>query len=100
MHEFEAYMFSEPAAFADAIRRPDLREDLIEIRQQFETPEHIDNSPVSAPSKRILDLFPGYEKALMGERAALKIGLPKIRQECPLFDDWLTQLENLQPLSA
>ncbi len=100
MHEFEALMFSEPATFADAIGRPELRDELVEIRRKFETPEHIDNSPVTAPSKRILALIPEYEKPLMGETATKAIGLPKIRQECPLFDDWLRQLENLQPLSA
>ncbi len=100
MHEFEALMFSDPATFADSIGRPALREDFAEIRQNFETPEHIDNSPFTAPSKRILALYPEYEKPLMGERAARAIGLPKIRQECSLFDAWLTKLENLPPPPA
>ncbi|MCY3947526.1 MAG: DUF4276 family protein [Anaerolineaceae bacterium] len=100
MHEFEALMFSDPATLADAIRRPALRKDFAEIRQKFETPEHIDNSPFTAPSKRILALYPEYEKPLMGETAAKAIGLPKIRQECPLFDDWLARLESLPPLPA
>ena len=47
MHEIEALMFSDPAIFADAIGRPALGEDFAAIRQKFETPEHIDNSPVS-----------------------------------------------------
>ena len=100
MHEFEALMFSDPAAFADSIGQPSLRKDFSAIRQQFETPEHIDNSPVTAPSKRILALYPAYEKPLMGETAAKAIGLPKIRQECPLFNDWLAKLESLPPLPA
>ena len=100
MHEFEALMFSDPAIFADAIGQPVLRNDFAEIRQKFETPEHIDNSPFTAPSRRILTLYPEYEKPLMGETASKAIGLPKIRQECPLFDAWLTKLENLPPLSA
>ncbi len=100
MHEFEALMFSDPATFADAIGRPDLRHDFAEIRQKFETPEHIDNSPVTAPSKRILTLYPEYEKPLMGETATKAIGLDKMRRECPLFNAWLTSLENLPPVSA
>lgn len=100
MHEFEAHMFSDPSTFADALGRPDLRNDFLEIRQNFETPEHIDNSPVTAPSKRIIALYPEYEKPLMGERAASAIGLPRIRRECPLFDAWLAKLENLPPLTA
>lgn len=100
MHEFEAFMFSDPAIFAHAIGRRDLQRDFEEIRLTFETPEHIDNSPVNAPSKRILALYPEYEKPLMGERAASAIGLPRIRQECPLFNAWLTSLEKLPPLPA
>lgn len=54
------------------------------------------------PSKRIIALYPGYErqKPLIGVLAALEIGLPKIRQECPLFDAWLSKLENLSAFPA
>lgn len=100
MHEFEALMFSDPITFADSIGQPALRDDFAAIRQKFATPEHIDNSPDTAPSKRILALYPRYEKPLMGESAANAIGLPKIRQECPLFNAWLTKLETLPPLPA
>ncbi len=100
MHEFEALMFSDPAIFADAIGRPDLRSDFAEIRQKFDSPEHIDDSPVTAPSKRILALYPEYEKPLMGETATKAIGLPRIRQECPLFNAWLAKLESLPPPPA
>lgn len=100
MYEFEALLFSDPDALAEAMRRKELSNQLATIRGDFETPEHIDNSPASAPSKRILELASGYEKPLMGELAAKEIGLPKIRQACPLFNAWLAKLENLQPLPA
>ena len=100
MHEFEALLFSDPYALAKAIGRPELRNQLATIRGDFETPEHIDDSAVSAPSKRILELAPGYEKPLMGEIAAKAVGLDRIRNECPLFDAWLTKLESLPPLPA
>ena len=69
MHEFEALMFSDPADFADALGQPDLRNDFVEIRQKFETPEHIDNSPFTAPSKRILALYPGIRKTFNGRNS-------------------------------
>ena len=100
MHEYEALLFSDPVVFADSIGQPSLRADFVAIRQQFETPEHIDNSPVTAPSKRIQALNPAYEKPLMGETAAKAIGLPQIRQQCPIFNDWLTTLEKLPPIPA
>ncbi len=103
MYEFEGLLFSDPSHFATGIEMPSLIDGFTEIRNQFPTPEHINDDSHTAPSKRLVALFPKqapYEKPTLGTLAALEIGLPKIRQECPLFDDWLTQLENLQPLSA
>lgn len=93
MHEFEALLFSDCAAFASGIDRPELSVDFQSIRNSFATPEHINDSPVTAPSKRVEALIPGYEKPLLGVLAALEIGLDTMRQECPHFSDWLGRLE-------
>ncbi len=95
MHEFEALLFSDPDRFAHAIGKANLAQGFREIRQEFECPEDIDDSPVTAPSKRIENLFPGYEKPLSGVIAALEIGLQTMRSECPHFDEWLKRLEML-----
>ncbi len=100
MHEFEGLLFSDPNRLAIELGREDRSECLSRIRNEFETPEHIDDSPLTAPSKRIQELVPRYRKVQMGERVAKALTLEKIRYECPLFDNWLTQLENLQPLPA
>lgn len=93
MHEFEAMLFSDCQAFGQALGRPDLIPDFQVVRDGFPNPEAIDDSPETAPSKRIRTLFPGYEKPLMGSLAALEIGLDRIRAECPHFRDWLERLE-------
>jgi hypothetical protein len=93
MHEFEALLFSDCAAFSRGIGRPDLETGFQDIRNQFSTPEEIDDSPVTAPSKRVEALVPGYEKPLLGALAILEIGLARIRGECPHFNAWLTRLE-------
>jgi Domain of unknown function (DUF4276) len=93
MHEYEGLLFSDCEAFAEAIARPQLGQRFREIRQQFATPEEIDDSPITAPSKRVEELVAGYEKPLLGTLAALKMGLDKIRVECPHFRAWLEQLE-------
>ena len=49
----------------------------------------------TAPSKRIVGLFPGYQKQLFGPLAAIEIGLSSIRMECPHFNRWLERLESL-----
>jgi hypothetical protein len=93
MHEFEGLLFSDCGAFSRGIHRPDLQPDFQAIRDEFHTPEEINDSPVTAPSNRVLDLIPNYEKPLLGTLAVLEIGLGTIRAECPHFNDWLTRLE-------
>ena len=93
MHEFEALLFSDCERFAQGIGRPKLAPKFQEIRNAFETPEEIDDSPTTAPSKRVQGLVPGYEKPLMGTLAVLEIGLEAIRAQCPHFRSWLKRLE-------
>lgn len=100
MHEFEGLLFSDPGQLAIAFRRQDLTQKLWAIRDEFPTPEHINDSSVTAPSKRIQSLIPRYRKVQEGERAARAITLDKIRQECPLFSAWLARLETLPSLPA
>lgn len=95
VHEFEGLLFSDCATFARGICRPDLEPSFSQIRQGFATPEEINDSSVTAPSKRVEDLVPGYNKPLFGTLAILEIGLGPIRAECPHFDGWLHQLESL-----
>ena len=95
MHEFEGLLFSDCAAFARGIGRPDLEPSFSQIREGFATPEDIDDSPDTAPSKRVEALVPGYDKPLWGTLAIMEIGLDPIRAECPHFDGWLHQLESL-----
>jgi hypothetical protein len=95
MHEFEGLLFSDCAAFCQGIGRPDLEPHFSQIRNEFETPEDINDSPVTAPSKRVEELVPGYEKPLFGTLAVLEIGLDRIREQCPHFNDWLSNLESL-----
>ena len=93
MHEFEALLFSDCARFADAIGRPQLAACFQQVRDAFPTPEEIDDSPKTAPSKRAQALVPEYRKPLMGTLAALEIGLCRMRRECRHFAGWLTRLE-------
>ncbi len=66
-----------------------------EIRDQFRTPEEINDSPATAPSKRVEALVEGYQKPLLGVLAVLEIGLSRIREVCPHFDGWLKHHESL-----
>lgn len=95
MHEFEAMMFSDCEAFGNAVGRSDLGYSFQAIRDEFDSPEEIDDSPDTAPSKRIEALLPAYQKLIMGVQAVQSIGLDAIRRECPHFRNWLERLESL-----
>lgn len=95
MHEFEGLLFSDCESFGNAIGRRDLIAHFQGIRDQFSNPEEINDSPITAPSKRIEALVEGYQKPLLGTLAALEIGIPKIREACPNFNVWLAHLETL-----
>ena len=99
MHEFEAMLFSDCEGFARAIDRADLAAALQAILDNFSSPEEIDDSPVTAPSKRIEGLVPGYQKPIMGTLTALEIGLDAIAARCQHFSDWLERLKS-SPASA
>lgn len=96
MHEFEAMLFSDCERFGEAIGYPKLAPRFQEIRDQFASPEEIDDSPDTAPSRRVVDLVPKYQKPLMGNLAVLEIGLDAIRTECPHFRAWIERLEGIQ----
>ena len=93
IHEFEALLFSVCQGFAEGIGQEPLAWDFQAIRDGCSGPEEIDDSPLTAPSKRITKLVPGYQKPLMGVLAASKIGVETMRSECPHFDEWLKRLE-------
>jgi hypothetical protein len=93
MHEFEGLLFSDCERFSRGIGRPDLADAFQAVRDEFASPEEINDSPVTAPSKRVEQLVRVYEKPLLGTLAVLEIGLDAIRRECPHFRDWLSSLE-------
>lgn len=96
MHEFEGLLFSDCAAFSSGIERPDLEASFQAIRDQFESPEEIDDSPINAPSKRVERLVPGYEKPFFGALAIIEIGLERVRSECQHFNHWLERIEGVK----
>lgn len=96
-HEFESLLFSNVSCFGavfDNIPCNTLA-DLREIRRRFPTPEDINDSSTTAPSKRIAQLMPHYNKRVHGPDLAMETGLDLIRKECVRFNQWLTRLESL-----
>lgn len=94
LHEFEALLFSDCNAFARAIGRDQIAGALQAIADAFDSPEHINDSPFTAPSKRILAILPGYTKVLSGSIAAIEIGIERMEATCSNFARWLLSLKN------
>lgn len=92
LHEFEAWLFSDPQTVPSVLAQPRQSAAFASIANAH-APEDINEKPETAPSRRLLDLFPGYRKALHGPPAAQRIGLPTIRARCPHFDHWLSRVE-------
>ncbi|MEH1020179.1 DUF4276 family protein [Acinetobacter baumannii] len=96
MYEFEGLLFSDSEAIAS-----NLGINLASVERiltEFDTPEHINNSPQTAPSKRLQALSSSYDKVFLGSLIALDVGIAKMREKCAGFDKWLTQIEQLTPI--
>lgn len=93
MHEFEALLFSDISILAS--NSPKISAQLERILQSFSCPEEINDDYNTCPSRRIEQHIDNYVKTVDGIIAATKIGLTKIRRECPHFDEWITKLENI-----
>ncbi|MBD2533389.1 DUF4276 family protein [Nostoc flagelliforme FACHB-838] len=97
VHEFEGLLYSNPQAFA-AWFDESVASILQDERNAFPSPEHINDNPLTAPSKRIRNCCNGYDKPLHGSLLAIDIGLDTIRQECQHFNRWLLRLESIIPV--
>lgn len=96
VHEYEALLFCQPARFSDWVDNTSLAvTTLQQVRNSVESPEHINDNPQTAPSKRILAVMPQYQKTLHGPLIAGDIGLDEMRGQCPHFNQWLTKIESL-----
>jgi hypothetical protein len=95
LHEFEALVFVSPGVVTAAFKQEDKEAAINKIKSSFKTVEEINDNPATVPSRRLLTLFPSYQKTLHGPLIVKRTGLETIRKECSHFNQWLTQLENL-----
>jgi hypothetical protein len=93
MHEIEALYFSDPPCLAEKSGAP--LKSVEQILAECGEPENINDHPTTAPSKRLEYLSNRFKKTTTGIAIATAIGIPKMRQSCPLFNRWITTLEQL-----
>lgn len=96
MYEFEGLLFTDPHAFEwvedgwnDYTKRK-----LEAVTQEFSSPEEINDSRETAPSRRIERIFEGaYSKTEHGPLIAESIGMDAICAKCPAFSEWVGKLK-------
>ena len=101
LHEFEALLLSDPVkldnTWTELEGGSSRLSSLERILEECGGPEEVNDHPNTAPSKRLLQLYPGYQKVLFGEFVAEEISVDGIRAKCPHFDEWVSKLEQLKP---
>lgn len=94
LHEFEALVFSSIVGIQALFEEDEA--DITQLKAVInghDSPEDINDSPATAPSKRLLNLISGYNKIVDGVLILDEIGLPEIIEKCPRFSWWLNELE-------
>lgn len=102
LHEFESILFSNIEILDNTLSALISVSKLNELRQiikKFEEPELINDDPTTAPSKRLFNLYPDYDKRVFGELVAKEIGIDGIRAKCRHFNNWIERLEGLDPIT-
>jgi hypothetical protein len=92
VHEFESLLFSDPEKFKEIISDAKIVEKLAKIRSKSKSPEHINGGAQTAPSKRIIQLYPKYKKTVDGSTLAKAIGIKAMLEQCPHFKAWIDRI--------
>ena len=99
LHEIESLLFAGPEEMAYVFGKQTLAAKFEQIVRDCGGCENINDNPESAPSKRIQSLFPEYKKGRSvnahAYRIAQRIGVQRMRERCPHFNEWLAKLEKL-----
>lgn len=96
-YEYEGLLFSDPQALAQT--EPGWQASfpkLAAVRAAFPTPEHINDSYETKPSRRLEQLLqPSYKKTRHGPLVAERITVVAMERECPHFHGWMNRLRAL-----
>ncbi len=95
LHEFESLILADPQQLDWEYLEHDRPIANLKFMVEGKNPELINDGSSTAPSKRILSEISEYDKVTAGVSVAARIGLPKLRQKCRHFNDWVTTLEQL-----
>lgn len=92
LHEFEAFCFVDPCVTAEFMDSVDKAVMLTEACSHASGPEKINQGPDTNPASRMKSAFPLYSKVNDGVDITELIGVDKLRDACPHFNHWLSQI--------
>ena len=98
LYEYETLLFADVDAFRWAFDECEQQiEQLRDVVGAFPSIEHINDGPQTAPSKRIIKVFPAYEgrKTTAGPDIAEYTGMERLCECCPHFAQWITNIRDL-----
>ena len=99
-YEFETLLFSKPEYYEDYFGDGRVTKKMKQIITEFQDDiEQINDSPQTAPSKRLEQLFDEvgepYDKVFHGEGFAGDIGIESIRAKAKRFNEWVEKIIEL-----
>lgn len=96
-YEFEGLLFSDVEQLCLIEPTWERSKDTLQrMRDEVDSPEHINNGFPTKPSKRLEDnLNPKYKKTTHGPRIAQHIGTEKMELECAHFKSWMDKIRML-----
>ncbi|GIQ61355.1 hypothetical protein Flavo103_44900 [Flavobacterium collinsii] len=96
LHEFEALLFSSDEGFEFQYDKGGILRELKDVSNRYPNPEDINDSPVTAPSKRIIKILEKYdekyEKVIDGDAISIMVGIEAMMAKCPRFKVWVETL--------
>ncbi|WP_321319872.1 DUF4276 family protein [Labilibaculum sp.] len=87
-HEVESLMFSSMKGFDFVMDEQDQLNKAQQIIDTYPNPEDINNSPETAPSKRLMKIY-NYDKTGDGEMIFETVGIEAMLEKCPRFSNWI-----------
>jgi hypothetical protein len=92
LHETEAWVLAAGGLTAERFGKPQLGSRLGAIVESAGGPERVDDGPQTAPSKRLEQLFPTYDKVVDGPAIIAEAGIESVLAQCPHAREWLESL--------
>lgn len=90
-HEFEALMFSSKEGFEFVIDDQVKLNAIQDIIDKYPNPEDINNTRLTAPSKRMENIF-DYDKTSDGEMIIEELSIKEVMNKCPRFKIWIEKI--------